>query len=108
MNSLYHKIISVEDDVEEWFDALLETRDFSFVMHNVECRLGKSLFDIKLWKLYLSFLENQREYRRLLETYSKYCQFFMDDEEMSEKYKKELATLGWSDVSTHEIYAFNR
>uniref|UniRef100_A0A914QDA7 Uncharacterized protein n=1 Tax=Panagrolaimus davidi TaxID=227884 RepID=A0A914QDA7_9BILA len=85
MKAFYHKIISVEHDVEEWFDVLLETCNFSFILHNVEYRLGKSLCNIKLWKLYIDFLEEQREYRLWLETSLKYCRFFVDDKKMKEK-----------------------
>uniref|UniRef100_A0A914PZ39 Uncharacterized protein n=1 Tax=Panagrolaimus davidi TaxID=227884 RepID=A0A914PZ39_9BILA len=62
MKPLYHKIKAVEDNVEEWLILLLEVDDVYFVVHNVEYLLGKSLFDIKLWKLYLTFLEKHGEY----------------------------------------------
>uniref|UniRef100_A0A914QBN1 Uncharacterized protein n=1 Tax=Panagrolaimus davidi TaxID=227884 RepID=A0A914QBN1_9BILA len=103
---LYYKIKSVEHNVEEWFYALNETRDVAFVADNVEYLLGKSLFKIKLWKLYISFLEEHGEYSRLLEVLSLYCRFFMDDEEMKEKYKTEMARFGFSGLSLKKIYAF--
>uniref|UniRef100_A0A914PSD5 Uncharacterized protein n=1 Tax=Panagrolaimus davidi TaxID=227884 RepID=A0A914PSD5_9BILA len=81
-------IKAVEHNVEEWFNVLLEVNDVSFVMHNVECRLGKSLFNTKLWKLYISFLEEHGEYGRLMGISDLYCRFFMDDKEMKEKHKE--------------------
>uniref|UniRef100_A0A914P107 Uncharacterized protein n=1 Tax=Panagrolaimus davidi TaxID=227884 RepID=A0A914P107_9BILA len=106
MKPLYHKIKAVEHNVEEWFYLLLETRDIDFVADNVEYRLGKSLFKIKLWKLYLTFLDEHGEYTRLLETLSLYCRFFMDDEEMKEKYKTEMAKFGFSGFSLEKVFAF--
>uniref|UniRef100_A0A914QU44 Uncharacterized protein n=1 Tax=Panagrolaimus davidi TaxID=227884 RepID=A0A914QU44_9BILA len=106
MKPLYHKIKAVEHIVEEWFYLLLETRDIDFVADNVEYRLGKSLFKIKLWKLYLTFLEEHGEYIRLLETLSLYCRFFMDDKEMKEKYKTEMAKFGFSGFSLKKVFAF--
>uniref|UniRef100_A0AC35GFP4 Uncharacterized protein n=1 Tax=Panagrolaimus sp. PS1159 TaxID=55785 RepID=A0AC35GFP4_9BILA len=103
---LYDKIKSVEHNVKEWFKSLLEVRDIDFVMHNVEYRLGKNLFNIELWKLYIDFLEMGEKYSRYLEVLSLYCRFFMDDEEMKEKYKREMARFGFSGLSLKKVYAF--
>uniref|UniRef100_A0A914QLE2 Uncharacterized protein n=1 Tax=Panagrolaimus davidi TaxID=227884 RepID=A0A914QLE2_9BILA len=99
-------IKSVENNVEEWFDVLLEVNDVSFVMHNDECRLGKSLFNIKLWKLYISFLEEHGEYSRLLDVSHLYCRFFMDDEKMKEKHITRMERYGISGHSLKKVYAF--
>uniref|UniRef100_A0A914PTS5 Uncharacterized protein n=1 Tax=Panagrolaimus davidi TaxID=227884 RepID=A0A914PTS5_9BILA len=108
MIPLYHKIKYLERNSEEWFSALLETRDVAFVIHNVERRIGlTSLFNIKLWKLYIGYLEKCGQYSRLLETYSKYCRFFLDDKEMKEKYKAEMMKYGFYGLSTHKVYSFN-
>uniref|UniRef100_A0A914R482 Uncharacterized protein n=1 Tax=Panagrolaimus davidi TaxID=227884 RepID=A0A914R482_9BILA len=106
MKPLYHKIKAVEDNVEEWFNLLLEVDDVYFVVHNVERRIGLSLFNIKLWKLYIDFLEEQREYKLLLETYSKYCRFFLDDKEMKEKYKAEMIKYGFPGLSMDKLFTF--
>uniref|UniRef100_A0A914QQB9 Uncharacterized protein n=1 Tax=Panagrolaimus davidi TaxID=227884 RepID=A0A914QQB9_9BILA len=90
MQKLYTKIKSVEENVEKWFKSLLEVEDDEFVMNNVERRLGDNLFDTKLWMLYLKFLEEKKQYKKLLVTLSKYCCFFLDDKEMLEKYHKAL------------------
>uniref|UniRef100_A0A914Q454 Uncharacterized protein n=1 Tax=Panagrolaimus davidi TaxID=227884 RepID=A0A914Q454_9BILA len=103
---LYDKIKAVEHNVKEWFNLLLEVNDIDFVMHNVENRLGKNLFNIELWKLYLTFLEKHGEYSRLLEVLSLYCRFFMDDEEMKEKYQTQMAKFGFSNLSLKTVYAF--
>uniref|UniRef100_A0A914P9F5 Uncharacterized protein n=1 Tax=Panagrolaimus davidi TaxID=227884 RepID=A0A914P9F5_9BILA len=92
MIPLYHKIKYLERNAEEWFNALVETRDVAFVIHNVERRIG---------------LTKQREYKLLLETYSKYCRFFLDDKEMKEKYKAEMIKYGFHGLSTHKVYSFN-
>uniref|UniRef100_A0A914P9A9 Uncharacterized protein n=1 Tax=Panagrolaimus davidi TaxID=227884 RepID=A0A914P9A9_9BILA len=90
MQKLYAKIKSLEGNVEEWFESLLEVEDDEFFMDNVERRLGDNLFDVKLWNLYLTFLEEKKQYKKLLVTLSKYCCFFLDDKEMLEKYHKAL------------------
>uniref|UniRef100_A0A914PN23 Uncharacterized protein n=1 Tax=Panagrolaimus davidi TaxID=227884 RepID=A0A914PN23_9BILA len=90
MQTLYAKIKSVEENVGKWFESLLEVDDDEFVMNNVERRLGDNLFDVKLWKLYLTFLEEKKQYKKLLVTLSKYYGFFLDDKEMLEKYHEAL------------------
>uniref|UniRef100_A0AC35G5G0 F-box domain-containing protein n=1 Tax=Panagrolaimus sp. PS1159 TaxID=55785 RepID=A0AC35G5G0_9BILA len=87
MKRLYTKIKSVEKNVEEWFKALKEAEDEEFVEHNVEYRIGSDLTNKKLWKMYIEYLkENNQE--KLLQTYSKYCRFFLNDIKMIEEYRK--------------------
>uniref|UniRef100_A0A914NZI2 F-box domain-containing protein n=1 Tax=Panagrolaimus davidi TaxID=227884 RepID=A0A914NZI2_9BILA len=104
MKELYSKIKSVEGNVDEWFKLLLEVGDNVFVKENVEYRLGRDFFNVKLWKLYIDFLKDSKEYPRLLEVYSKYCRFFLDDNEMLIKYKEEMIEHGYSDVPLDEIF----
>uniref|UniRef100_A0A914Q8X4 Uncharacterized protein n=1 Tax=Panagrolaimus davidi TaxID=227884 RepID=A0A914Q8X4_9BILA len=90
MKALYAKIEMVEENVEEWMEALMEVGDSEFVEHNIEYRLGSDLSNKKLWKLYIQYLKEQQQEGdyKLLHTYSKYCRFFMDDAEMKEEYQK--------------------
>uniref|UniRef100_A0AC35F0S9 Uncharacterized protein n=1 Tax=Panagrolaimus sp. PS1159 TaxID=55785 RepID=A0AC35F0S9_9BILA len=91
MKEMFSKIKAAEEDVEEWFKLLIEVDDDEFVKDNVEYRLGKNLLDRKLWMLYIEFLKQKEEYEDLLQVYSKYCRFFLDDIEMLKKYKSEMA-----------------
>uniref|UniRef100_A0AC35FYA2 Uncharacterized protein n=1 Tax=Panagrolaimus sp. PS1159 TaxID=55785 RepID=A0AC35FYA2_9BILA len=77
----------------KWFENLLEVGDTEFVIHNVEYRIGGNLLDKKLWKLYIKFLENS-DTNKMLEVYSKYCRFFLDDFEMKEEYKAKVEKYG--------------
>uniref|UniRef100_A0A914QZT1 Uncharacterized protein n=1 Tax=Panagrolaimus davidi TaxID=227884 RepID=A0A914QZT1_9BILA len=106
MKQLWYKIRTNKEDLEKWFNLLLEADDNNFVKDTVEYRLGKNCFDVKLWKLYLTFLKEHGEHKRLLETYSKYCRFFMDDEEMKEKYKKDMLEYGPIDLPWNNLFEF--
>uniref|UniRef100_A0A914Q686 Uncharacterized protein n=1 Tax=Panagrolaimus davidi TaxID=227884 RepID=A0A914Q686_9BILA len=106
MKQLYNKIRANKDYLEKWFKLLLEADDNNFVKDTVEYRLGKNCLDVKLWKLYLTFLKEHGEHKRLLETYSKYCRFFLDDEEMKEKYKKDMIEYGPIDLPWNNLFEF--
>uniref|UniRef100_A0AC35F4U7 Uncharacterized protein n=1 Tax=Panagrolaimus sp. PS1159 TaxID=55785 RepID=A0AC35F4U7_9BILA len=114
MLEFYPRIKAAESgDIEKWFSLLLEIDDVDFVKDNVECRLGQDLLDIQLWKLYLSFLKEKKQYKTLLETYSKYCRFFLDDKEMLEEYKQEMIEHGpikleWKNLFDFETFKNER
>uniref|UniRef100_A0AC35GHI1 Uncharacterized protein n=1 Tax=Panagrolaimus sp. PS1159 TaxID=55785 RepID=A0AC35GHI1_9BILA len=106
MKDLYLKIKAAEDNVDGWFKLLLEVKDVDFVKDNVELRLGKDYFDVQLWKLYIGFLKQNGENKRLIQTYSKYCRFFLDDHEMLEKYKNDMSEYGPMNLPWHNYYEF--
>uniref|UniRef100_A0A914PRA2 Uncharacterized protein n=1 Tax=Panagrolaimus davidi TaxID=227884 RepID=A0A914PRA2_9BILA len=107
MLELYPRIKAAESgDIEKWFKLLLEVDDIDFVKDNVECRLGHDLLDIQLWKLYLAFLKEKKQYKTLLETYSKYCRFFLDDKEMLEEYKQEMIENGPIKLEWKNLFDF--
>uniref|UniRef100_A0A914PJG2 Uncharacterized protein n=1 Tax=Panagrolaimus davidi TaxID=227884 RepID=A0A914PJG2_9BILA len=106
MKDLYLKIKAAEDNVDEWFKLLLEVEDVDFVKDNVELRLGKDYFDVQLWKLYIGFLEQNGQYKRLIQTYSKYCRFFLDDHEMLEKYTNDMSEYGPINLPWLNLYEF--
>uniref|UniRef100_A0AC34FQU1 F-box domain-containing protein n=1 Tax=Panagrolaimus sp. ES5 TaxID=591445 RepID=A0AC34FQU1_9BILA len=93
MQKMYLQIKAAEKDSEKWFQLLIEIDNVNFVCDNVECRLGKNLLDNNLWKLYIDFLREKNP-KQMLYIYFKYCRFFMDDSEMIEKYKEEMAKYG--------------
>uniref|UniRef100_A0AC34FPA9 RGS domain-containing protein n=1 Tax=Panagrolaimus sp. ES5 TaxID=591445 RepID=A0AC34FPA9_9BILA len=112
MQMLYLKIVAAEDNTEEWFQALMEAENYQFVVDNVEFRLNKDLKNKELWKLFLQYLENNHQHKKLLETYSKYCRFFLDDFEMLEQYQKSAETFGpsfvaWKNPKPFEVYDEN-
>uniref|UniRef100_A0AC35GDC0 Uncharacterized protein n=1 Tax=Panagrolaimus sp. PS1159 TaxID=55785 RepID=A0AC35GDC0_9BILA len=90
MKALYQKIVSSQSGKEEWFKLLLETNDDAFVKDNVEKCLGNYLLNVELWKLYMDYLKQSCQYKSLLEVYSKYCRFFLDDTEMKKEYKEAM------------------
>uniref|UniRef100_A0A914PFF9 Uncharacterized protein n=1 Tax=Panagrolaimus davidi TaxID=227884 RepID=A0A914PFF9_9BILA len=105
MKDLYLKIKAAEDNVDEWFNLLLEVKDVDFVKDNVEVRLGKDYFDVQLWKLYIGFLKQNGEYKRLIHTYSKYCRFFLDDHDMLEKYENDMIEYGPFNLPCYSLHA---
>uniref|UniRef100_A0A914QHV3 Uncharacterized protein n=1 Tax=Panagrolaimus davidi TaxID=227884 RepID=A0A914QHV3_9BILA len=107
MLELYPRIKAAESgDIEKWFQLLVEVDDVDFVKDNVECRLGKNLFYVQLWKLYLAFLKEKKQYKTLLETYSKYCRFFLDDKEMLEEYKQKMIEHGPIKLEWKNLFDF--
>uniref|UniRef100_A0AC34FTZ4 Uncharacterized protein n=1 Tax=Panagrolaimus sp. ES5 TaxID=591445 RepID=A0AC34FTZ4_9BILA len=107
MKQLYQKIIASEKNVEEWFKNLCEACDTDFVIHNVEYRLGRNLLNKTLWKLYIKFLENV-DTKKMLQVYSKYCRFFLDDSEMKEEYKTKVEKYGPVFVHWDAVFDFEK
>uniref|UniRef100_A0A914QUQ3 Uncharacterized protein n=1 Tax=Panagrolaimus davidi TaxID=227884 RepID=A0A914QUQ3_9BILA len=105
MKKLFIKIKSIRNNTEKWFNALLEAEDYEFVVDNVEYRLNLNLVNKKLWKLYIQFLKTNNN-KKLLETYSKYCRFFLEDSEMLEEYRKASEKYGPSIVSWKNTFVF--
>uniref|UniRef100_A0A914PRX1 Uncharacterized protein n=1 Tax=Panagrolaimus davidi TaxID=227884 RepID=A0A914PRX1_9BILA len=108
MKEMYSKIKAAEEDVEEWFNLLIEVDNSYFVKDNVEYRLGKNLLDVKLWMLYIEFLKQKEKYEDLLQVYSKYCRFFLDDFDMFEKYKSEMVEHGPADLFWNYAFDFEQ
>uniref|UniRef100_A0A914P683 Uncharacterized protein n=1 Tax=Panagrolaimus davidi TaxID=227884 RepID=A0A914P683_9BILA len=109
MKSLYCKIKAVEENVEEWFEVLMELNDEEFIEKNIEYRIGSDLTNKKLWKLYIEYLKNTNNKRKLLQTYSKYCRFFLSDFEMIEEYRnaagrKRKVPVPWMNTYDFEIF----
>uniref|UniRef100_A0A914QT47 F-box domain-containing protein n=1 Tax=Panagrolaimus davidi TaxID=227884 RepID=A0A914QT47_9BILA len=107
MKSLYSKIKLVEENEDEWFKALKEVEDGEFIEHNIEYRIGSDLTNKKLWKMYIEYLKKNNQ-EKLLQTYSKYCRFFLNDTEMIEEYRKSVGdkkvTVPWINTFDFEIY----
>uniref|UniRef100_A0A914QRP5 Uncharacterized protein n=1 Tax=Panagrolaimus davidi TaxID=227884 RepID=A0A914QRP5_9BILA len=94
MMLLYPKIKAAFGDIDEWFQLLLKVNDVKYLKHNVEYRIGQNLHDVKLWKIYINYLKQNDQYKYLLGTYSKYCRFFLDDDEMKKEYQKAMLEHG--------------
>uniref|UniRef100_A0AC34FQW3 DUF38 domain-containing protein n=1 Tax=Panagrolaimus sp. ES5 TaxID=591445 RepID=A0AC34FQW3_9BILA len=116
MKALFAKIEEVEKsgDEEEWIKALMEVGDNAFVEHNIEYRLGGNLANKKLWKLCIQYLRGQQQdVHKLLQTYSKYCRFFLDDTDMKEEYLQAATDYGnpvevpWKNPFEFEIQTEN-
>uniref|UniRef100_A0AC34GY16 Uncharacterized protein n=1 Tax=Panagrolaimus sp. ES5 TaxID=591445 RepID=A0AC34GY16_9BILA len=105
MLGYYEKIKSVEDNDKEWLEALMEVKDEEFLVQNVEYRLGGDLTKKNLWKMYINFLKT-RNLKNLLHTYSKYCRFWLDDNEMKDEYQKAAKMYGPLNVSWKNPFDF--
>jgi hypothetical protein len=95
MKELYSTIKMAEEkaDIEKWMKIISEVRHEKFFYENVEFRLGQNLLNKQLWTLYIAYLK-QKNPARMLEVYSKYCRFFLDDHEMKAKYQEEWQNYG--------------
>uniref|UniRef100_A0AC35GY66 DUF38 domain-containing protein n=1 Tax=Panagrolaimus sp. PS1159 TaxID=55785 RepID=A0AC35GY66_9BILA len=111
MKMLYSKIKSVEENVEEWFEALIEVEDEEFIEDNVENRIGNDLTNKKLWKMFFQYLKWINNKQKLLQTYSKYCRFFIGDTEMLEEYRyvagNQKVPVPWKNPFDFELYDEN-
>ena len=101
----YRRILEVEGDVEEWMECLKALKDHQFVCHNVEDRIGHDLDNQGLWKLYIEYLRST-DSKEMLQVYSKYCRYFLDDEAMKEEYKKEVEKHGPVFVTWKNRFSF--
>uniref|UniRef100_A0A914QWU1 Uncharacterized protein n=1 Tax=Panagrolaimus davidi TaxID=227884 RepID=A0A914QWU1_9BILA len=93
LKMLFWEIKAKQDNVEEWFDALTEANNIKFLKVNVEHRLSFHLWDKVLWKLYIKYLEKHDTYE-MFRVYSKYCRFFLNDNDMITEYKAKLKKHG--------------
>uniref|UniRef100_A0A914QBY2 Uncharacterized protein n=1 Tax=Panagrolaimus davidi TaxID=227884 RepID=A0A914QBY2_9BILA len=93
LKMLFWEIKAKQDNVEEWFDALTEADNTKFLKVNVEHRLSFHLWDKVLWKLYIKYLEKHDTYE-MFRVCSKYCRFFLNDNEMIREYKAKLKKHG--------------
>uniref|UniRef100_A0A914NYB8 Uncharacterized protein n=1 Tax=Panagrolaimus davidi TaxID=227884 RepID=A0A914NYB8_9BILA len=66
MMKFYLNIVSAYEDVDKWFNLLLEAEDFAFIKENIEYRLGKDFVNVHLWKIYFGFLKKHGEFKSLL------------------------------------------
>uniref|UniRef100_A0AC35GIH3 Uncharacterized protein n=1 Tax=Panagrolaimus sp. PS1159 TaxID=55785 RepID=A0AC35GIH3_9BILA len=108
MKEMYSKIKAAEENVEEWFKLLIEVDNGYFVIDNVEYRLGQTLLDRKLWMLYIEFLKQKEKHEDLLQVYSRYCRFFLDDFDMIGKYKSETIKYGPADLFWSYAFDFEQ
>uniref|UniRef100_A0A914P9I9 Uncharacterized protein n=1 Tax=Panagrolaimus davidi TaxID=227884 RepID=A0A914P9I9_9BILA len=108
MKTLYSRIKSNEKNVDKWFEALSEVEDEEFVENNIEYRIGSDLTNKKLWKLYIEYLKEKDDKQKLLQTYSKYCRFFLDDSEMLKEYRETVGnqkiSVPWKNPFDFEIF----
>uniref|UniRef100_A0A914PIV0 Uncharacterized protein n=1 Tax=Panagrolaimus davidi TaxID=227884 RepID=A0A914PIV0_9BILA len=107
MYNLYQQIKEANDDYEEWIQLLSSVNDHEFLKNTVEIRIGKNLTDKKLWKAYIKYLESYNV-KEMLQVYSKYCRFFLDDVEMLKEYLEKGKQHGSIEVIWKPQYSFER
>uniref|UniRef100_A0AC35FS94 Uncharacterized protein n=1 Tax=Panagrolaimus sp. PS1159 TaxID=55785 RepID=A0AC35FS94_9BILA len=108
MKALYQKICASQSGEEEWFKLLLETNDDAFIKDNVEICLGNYLLNVELWKLYMDYLKQSCQYKSLLEVYSKYCRFFLNDDEMKKEYQNAMLEHGPVYLPWKNLFEFEK
>uniref|UniRef100_A0AC35FBB3 Uncharacterized protein n=1 Tax=Panagrolaimus sp. PS1159 TaxID=55785 RepID=A0AC35FBB3_9BILA len=88
MEKLYWRIKAASGNLEKWIKIMAETNDAEFVKHNIEFKLGNDLTNKKLWRLYIDYLR-KNDRKEMLQVYSKYCRYFLEDTKMKEEYQRE-------------------
>uniref|UniRef100_A0A914Q3X4 Uncharacterized protein n=1 Tax=Panagrolaimus davidi TaxID=227884 RepID=A0A914Q3X4_9BILA len=88
MRKLYEKIKAVEENEEKWIKVMEEADDI----------------ETKKWNNFTTEVSEE-----LLQTYSKYCRFFVDDISMKEEYEKAAkkygkVTVPWKNAYDFEIF----
>uniref|UniRef100_A0AC34FLU3 Uncharacterized protein n=1 Tax=Panagrolaimus sp. ES5 TaxID=591445 RepID=A0AC34FLU3_9BILA len=107
MKKLYEKIKAVKENEEAWIKAMEEADDIDFVKQNLEKKLGEDLTNKKLWILYIKYLK-EYDIKELLQVYSKYCRFFVDDVGMKEEYQKAAKKYGKVAVAWNNAFSFEK
>uniref|UniRef100_A0A914PM66 Uncharacterized protein n=1 Tax=Panagrolaimus davidi TaxID=227884 RepID=A0A914PM66_9BILA len=108
MISLYPKIEAAKGDKDEWFQLLLKVNDDKYLKDNVEFHIGYDFHDVKLWKIYINYLKQNGQYKYLLGIYSKYCRFFLDDDEMKIEYHKAMLEHGPVYLPWKNLFEFEK
>uniref|UniRef100_A0A914PBS1 Uncharacterized protein n=1 Tax=Panagrolaimus davidi TaxID=227884 RepID=A0A914PBS1_9BILA len=108
MMALYPKIQAAIGDIDEWFQLLLKVNDDKYLKDNVEYRIGHNLHDVKLWKLYINHLKQNGHFKYLLGIYSKYCRFFLDDDDMKKEYQKAMLEYGPVHLPWKNLFEFEK
>uniref|UniRef100_A0A914QG78 Uncharacterized protein n=1 Tax=Panagrolaimus davidi TaxID=227884 RepID=A0A914QG78_9BILA len=108
MMSLYPKIKAAIGDIDEWFQLLLKVNDDKYLKDNVEYRIGLTLHDVKLWKIYINYLKQNGQYKYLLGIYSKYCRFFLDDKEIKKEYEEAMYEHGPVHLPWKNLFEFEK
>uniref|UniRef100_A0A914YWN0 Uncharacterized protein n=1 Tax=Panagrolaimus superbus TaxID=310955 RepID=A0A914YWN0_9BILA len=110
MKELYAKIEIADknDNFEKWCEAIIESGHEEFIYANIEYKIGGDLTNKKLWKFYIYYLKS-RDFKKMLETYSKYCRFFLTDIKMKDNYEREMKKYGilkmpWKNAFAWEVY----
>ena len=93
MEKISEKIIEAGKNWKEWIKCLQESGDPEFVRQNVEHEIGENLNNKKLWKLYIEYLR-KTDPPEMLQVYSKYCRYFLEDEGVKQEYKNEAMKHG--------------
>uniref|UniRef100_A0A914Q621 Uncharacterized protein n=1 Tax=Panagrolaimus davidi TaxID=227884 RepID=A0A914Q621_9BILA len=88
MEKLYWRIKAASGNLEKWIKIMVGTNDAEFVKHNIEQKLGNDLTNKKLWRLYIDYLR-KNDRKEMLQVYSKYCRYFLEDTKMKEEYQRE-------------------
>ena len=97
-----------------FFQCLLETEDYDFIVHTLKEAIGEKPYVEKWWTLLITFLKGRNPivslstfcksasecvlFQAMLEVYSHYVRLFMDDQEMLEKYRKETEDCGFPEI----------
>uniref|UniRef100_A0AC35GK99 Uncharacterized protein n=1 Tax=Panagrolaimus sp. PS1159 TaxID=55785 RepID=A0AC35GK99_9BILA len=108
MMALYPKIKAAVSDIDEWFQLLLNVNDDKYLKDNIEYRIGHNLHDVKLWKLYVKYLKQNGQHKYLLGIYSKYCRFFLDDDEMKKEYDEAMLEHGPVHLPWKNLFEFEK
>uniref|UniRef100_A0AC35GMV6 DUF38 domain-containing protein n=1 Tax=Panagrolaimus sp. PS1159 TaxID=55785 RepID=A0AC35GMV6_9BILA len=108
MMLLYPKIEAAFGDIDEWFQLMLKINDDKYLKHNVEYRIGQNLHDVKVWKIYINYLKQNAQYKDLLGIYSKYCRFFLDDDEMKKEYEEAMLEHGPVHLPWKNLFEFEK
>uniref|UniRef100_A0A914PQ72 Uncharacterized protein n=1 Tax=Panagrolaimus davidi TaxID=227884 RepID=A0A914PQ72_9BILA len=92
LSKLWEKINLHKDNPVRWIQYLKETNDHEFIVQNIEVALAKMPFTKSAWKAYILYLKTVDIFE-MLNVYSRYCHFFVDDWKMREMYRLEIVKL---------------
>jgi hypothetical protein len=78
-----------EGEDGKWFKFLKMGRNVEFITQNIEYKICKHPWNVRLWQLYIEYLKETNN-PNLLNVYSRFCRFFVDADDIVVEYRIEI------------------
>uniref|UniRef100_A0AC34FV48 Uncharacterized protein n=1 Tax=Panagrolaimus sp. ES5 TaxID=591445 RepID=A0AC34FV48_9BILA len=86
---IYDKLCEGYENEAKWIKVLATVEDDDYIKQNIEARIAREYTNKKLWRLYIQYLDDKND-MWILSIFCRYCNFFIEDLGMREKYLAKL------------------